>query len=123
MPSAAVLRVDPGDGQRGDRGERVGDVERAGERRLGGDRSPLGPTAVNVEPSGPTSTSSARQSASGWPSAEKVVTGTSDSVTQPAAVLVVEVDHPEPGAALGEQLRLGLEVVLHVRSGTPCAPG
>ncbi len=31
---------------------------------------------MNVESSGPTSTSSARQSASGWPSAEKVTTGT-----------------------------------------------
>ncbi len=43
-------------------------------------RSPLGPTAVKVLSWGPTSTSSACQSASGWPSAEKVVTGTPDSV-------------------------------------------
>ncbi len=39
-------------------------------------RSPLGPITVNVESMGPIVTSSARQSASGWPSAEKVTTST-----------------------------------------------
>lgn len=76
-------------------------------------RSPLGPTAVNVESIGPTSTSSARQSASGWPSAEKVTTGTPASTVSRMAVLVVEVDHTEPAALRCEQLSLGLEVVLH----------
>ncbi len=46
----------------------------SGERAL--IRSPLGPMTVNAESMGPTWTSSARQSASGWPSAEKVTTGT-----------------------------------------------
>lgn len=77
-------------------------------------RSSLGPIAVNVESRGPTSTSSARQSASGWPSAEKVTTGTVASSTSSAPVLVVEVDDAEPAAFRREQLRLGLEVVLHV---------
>ena len=50
MPSAAVCGSMPGDGEGDDRGEGVGDVERAGQRRPWRViRSPLGPTAVNVE--------------------------------------------------------------------------
>ncbi len=44
-------------------------------------RSPLGPITVKVLSRGPTSTSSARHSASGCPSAEKVTTGTDASST------------------------------------------
>ena len=42
-----------------------------------------------------------------------MTTGTVGLLDEPAAVLVVEVDHAEPAALGREQLRLGLEVVLH----------
>ena len=68
---------------------------------------------TNVEPTAVSSTSEARQSASA-PSAENVRIGIVARSQQQPAVLVVDVDQPEPGALGGEERRLGGEVVVDV---------
>ena len=101
MPSAAVWGSSPAAARAASAARALATLKGPGERRRRPDPLALGADAVNVEPSGPTSTSSARQSASGWPSAEKVVTGTVGFLDEPLSVLVVEVDHAEHGLRFG----------------------
>ena len=68
----------------------------------------------NALPSAPTRTLAAGQSAAGFPAAEKVVMGMGLAGREALPVGVVQVHHPRPGVAGGEQLGLGREVVLEI---------
>ena len=104
MPSAAVCGSSAGGGEGDDRGEGVGDVERAGQRGAGGDPLALGADRGERRVRG------ADDDVLGAPVGVRVALGGEGDdrdgrlVGQPAAVLVVEVDHAEP-AALGVNSR------------------
>ena len=101
----------------GDRGQRVGHVEVAGQRDARVDVEPSGPRTVKREPVGseldvdrpPVAPRRRRREG---PHRDRGL------VDQPAAVLVVDVDQAAPGALGREQRRLGGEVVLHVARGS-----
>ncbi len=79
MPSAAVCGSNPASARATIAARVLATLKVPASGDLALIRWSLGPTTVNVESIGPTWTSSARQSASGWPSAEKVTTGTEAS--------------------------------------------
>lgn len=80
MPSAAVCGSSPATARETIAARVLATLKGPASGDLAVMRSPLGPTATKSESIGPTWTSSARQSASGWPSAENVTTGTAASL-------------------------------------------
>ncbi|CAM5496662.1 hypothetical protein SFIMM107S_04285 [Streptomyces griseus] len=107
------LRVDARDGQCDDRGEGVGDVERAGQRGAGGD-----PLALGAD-GGEGAVLRSDLDVLGVPVGVRVALGGEAGDRhpglgdEPAAVLVVEVHDAAVAALGGEEPGLGLEVVLH----------
>ena len=111
MPRATAAGRSPPRPAR-DRAQRVGDVEVAGQRHVRGEPGPVGGLhgegrAGGLEGDverGPVGLAAGRG---------ERTDGDGGLADEPAAVLVVDVDQPEPRALGGEQGRLGGEVLLH----------